>query len=225
MPGESIQCRDLRVRLKTLLPVTQRNSYNSRRGPMEVPTTTNFPDARLPVVAILAIRFAECCRLVAAICLLMMSFGALQWMVGNASYVIRQEVTALEQLKTLGAEGESSSAQDFSGELGASASFMHAQVEVPVIGGLVSISVPPVAWLIFCVFATIAVVIFVVSVWRTVITMWVTARACAWTTFWASLGCLLQWIWTIVATVITVVITLLAVIFVLFNIVAFIAAL
>src|SRR5687767_8802717 len=135
MPGESIQCRDLRVRLKTLLPVTQRNSYNSRRGLMEVPTTTSFPDARLPVVAILAIRFAECCRLVAAICLLMMSFGALQWMVGNASYVIRQEITALEQLKTLGAEDESSSAQDFSGELGASAPFMHAQVEVPVIGG------------------------------------------------------------------------------------------
>jgi hypothetical protein len=192
---------------------------------MEVPTTTNYSDARLPVIATLAIRFAECCRLVAAICLLMMSFGALQWMVGNASYVIRQEVTALQQLENLGADAATAAEQDAFGEPGAGASFMHAQVEVPVIGGLVSISVPPVAWLIFCVLATIAVVIFVVSVWRTVITMWVTARACAWTSFWASLGCLLQWIWTIVATVITVVITLLAVLFVLYNIAAFIAAL
>lgn len=224
MPGESIRCRDLRVRLKTLLPVTPRNFYNSRRGLMEVPTTNNFPDARLPVIATLALRFAECCRLVAAICLLMMSFGALQWMVGNASYVIRQEVTALQQLENLGAEEQGASAQDSSDERWASAPFVHAQVEVPVIGGLVSVSVPPVAWLIFCVLATIAVVIFVVSVWRTVITMWVTARACAWTSFLASLGCLLQWIWTIVATVITIVITLLAVLFVLYNIAAFIAA-
>jgi len=134
-------------------------------------------------------------------------------------------MTALQQLQNLGAEEEITSSPDPSGAHELTAPFIHAQVEVPVIGGLVSVSVPPVAWLIFCVLATIAVVIFVVSTWRTVITMWVTARACAWTSFLASLGCLLQWIWTIIATVITVVITLLAIIFVLYNVLAFIAAL
>ena len=192
---------------------------------METPTTADIPAARLPLITILTIRFAECCRLLAAIYLLMMSFGALQWMAGHASYVIRQEVTALKQLKNLGADEESASAQDLSEARGANALFIRAQVEVPVIGGLVSVSVPPVAWLVFCVVATIAVVIFVVSTWQTVITMWVTARACAWTSFLVSLGCLWQWIWTIIATVITIVITLLAIIFVLYNIVAFIAAL
>ena len=192
---------------------------------METSTTAGNPDAQLPLIAALALRFAEICRLVAATALLMMSFGALQWMAGHASYVIRQEITALRQLQNLGAEEASTSSPDLSGAREMAAPFIHAQVEVPVIGGLVSVSVPPVAWLIFCVLATIAVVIFVVSTWRTVITMWVTARACAWTSFLASLGCLLQWIWTIIATVITVVITLLAVIFVLYNIAAFIAAL
>lgn len=192
---------------------------------METSTMAENPDVRLPVIAVLAIRFAEICRLVAASALLMMSFGALQWMVGHASFVIRQEMTALQQLQNLGAEEEITSSPDPSGAHELTAPFIHAQVEVPVIGGLVSVSVPPVAWLIFCVLATIAVVIFVVSTWRTVITMWVTARACAWTSFLASLGCLLQWIWTIIATVITVVITLLAIIFVLYNVLAFIAAL
>jgi hypothetical protein len=192
---------------------------------MESSTDAGKTGARLPLVALLALRFAELCRLVAAIFLLMVSFGALQWMVANASYVIRQEVTALQQLRNLGAEEETATASVPDGAYELSVPFIHAQVEVPVIGGLVSVSVPPVAWLIFCVLATIAVVIFVVSTWRTVITMWVTARSCIWSSFLASLGCLFQWIWTIVATVITVVITLLAIIFVLYNIVAFVAAL
>jgi hypothetical protein len=192
---------------------------------MEASIVGGNPDNRLPLIAVLGIRFAELCRLIAAIFLLMMSFGALQWMAGHASFVIRQEVTALQQLRNLGAEEEAAAVPAQSEARETAALFLHAQVEVPVIGGLVSVSVPPVAWLIFCVLATIAVVIFVVSTWRMVITMWVTARSCAWTSFLASLGCLLQWIWTIVATVITVVITLLAIIFVLYNIAAFIAAL
>lgn len=192
---------------------------------MESSTTTAGTDARLPLIALLALRFAELCRLIAAAFLLMMSFGALQWMAGHASYVIRQEITALQQLRNLGAEEEIAAAQAPADTYELAAPFIHAQVEAPVIGGLVSVSVPPVAWLIFCVLATIAIVIFVVSTWRTVITMWVTARSCIWSSFLASLGCLFQWIWTIIATVITVVITLLAILFVLYNIAAFIAAL
>jgi hypothetical protein len=192
---------------------------------MESSTTVGGGDARLPLIALLALRFAELCRLIAAVFLLMMSFGALQWMAGHASYVIRQEVTALQQLRNLGAEEETAAAQDPEDPYELAAPFIHAQVEAPIIGGLVSVSVPPVAWLIFCVLATIAIVIFVVSTWRTVITMWVTARSCIWSSFLASLGCLFQWIWTIIATVITVVITLLAILFVLYNIAAFIAAL
>lgn len=192
---------------------------------METSTAHQNPDDRLPLTAVLALRFAELCRLLAATCLLMMSIAALQWMAGHASYVIRQEVTALQQLRTLGTNEETAAMPALPDASELTPPFMHAQVEVPVIGGLVSVSVPPVAWLVFCVLATIAVVIFVVSTWRTVVTMWVTARACAWTSFLASLGCLLQWIWTIVATVITIVITLLAIIFVLYNIAAFIAAL
>ena len=192
---------------------------------MEVSTKGTGQHTQLPLIASLSLRFAECCRIIAAVYLLMMSLGALQWMAGHASYIIGQEITALKQLKNLGNEGGNVPARDSSLEPAKSARFMRAQVEVPIIGGVVSVSVPPVGWLIFCVVTTIVVVIFVVSVWRTLITLWVTATSCVWSSFLAGLGCLLQWVWAIVATVVTVVITLLAILFVVYNIVAFIAAL
>jgi hypothetical protein len=175
---------------------------------------------RMPLIAAIALRFAELCRLIAAIALLLVSLIALQWLVSHASYVIAQEATAISQLKTLGspaAAHPASAAQHFT-----DSRFTLVDVTVPIIGGLLSVDVPPLAWLLICIIVSIAVVVFVVSVWQQVITLWVQAQSCAWTSFLNVLGCIWAWIWVIISTIITVILTVLALLFVILNIAAFI---
>ena len=185
------------------------------------------------VFAVLFLKFAECCRLIAAVYLLLFSASALQWLVTHPSYVIQQEITALSQLKNLGAStgeqrglnAEIASQGSIQGELETSGLLLKTQVEVPIIGGLVSVAVPPVAWLVICIIGTIFLVVFVVGIWQQVVTLWITALGCSWTSFLAILGCIWSWIWVIISTILTVILTVLAVILVVFNIVAFVAAL
>jgi len=186
-----------------------------------------------PTLAVIVLKFAECCRLIAAIYLLLFSVGALNWLAAHSSYVIQQEVTALSELKNFGTstteQNSSRNAQvanrsGANGELATNRLVFRTALDLPIISGILSVSVPPAAWLVICVFITILLVIFIVSIWQQVIISWTQALACSWTSFLSILGCIWNWIWVIIATLVTLVITILGILYVVYNIVAFIAA-
>lgn len=183
-----------------------------------------------------AVRFGEFVRLMAAIPLLLYAVGALVWLVANFSFVIEQEVKALQDIRTTSASTTSTSGQPTtpqaskpstpSGDEGSTKLALGSPPNIPIINGLLYVNAGPVGWLILCLITSVLAVLFAVYLWTKVVENWVIVRACNWTGgFWAALECALRTLWAVIVTVITVVISVLVLVYIIANIIGFFASL
>jgi hypothetical protein len=135
----------------------------------------------------IALRFAESCRLIAGLALILFLSWAFVWMVKHSHYVISQETIALSQLNHLGDENQAPPkvlnppANLPGGNNGTT--LVPQDFRVPIIGRLLSADLGPAALLVVCIICIIVLVLFVVWMWNTVVTEWMAASTCSWSSF------------------------------------------